>query len=560
MDHDEVKHLEREVDSLRRVYDDLRLKTQRYKKELDSSKDNVRDLELDSQKPHLEDNEYTRQVRSLENKLDKAMIKFNEAQSVRKTYEQILHRLKEEKVTYDYQLNAIEKTIQAKERDVEELIILAGESTHSRDAALNELEKVRTLYEESKKKREKELRDQQQHISMRKAMMQRIKNREELRFQLQNGLSKNNNSERDDQLQHSINIEKTESMNKVQIFEAAFRKIKEATGVSDVNEVIQKIISQETTTEHLIKVTSENQAELERLTELKKDLKAQCEDLKYHGIQNGQHRKMMDSFEEQLTNASINLERNKLKYERLNKILINMKAGLNHLQEKFEIFIEEINGKLYVMTDETIHDILKEIDFCIDTLLKRIRAQEEEASRIHNIDIKALQLSPDRLATPDIIERSKSANGSYRSVDRSSIGSRNAPSRKNLNSAGGVKGGLLSSTYLEDLDINSSNFNAIRPNNQRIDLSYTEDNFLANDNGYKSMGMGMDLSGGHGDEGNIGDLDDEEISREKVKKMCSLVLSSLEKKKKNPKKTGGGKGSSNHANDDDSSINSSIKK
>lgn len=518
---------------------------------------------MDSQKPHLEDNEYTRQVRALENKLDKAMIKFNEAQSVRKTYEQILHRLKEEKVTYDYQLNAIEKTIQAKERDVEELIILSGDSTHSRDAALNELEKVRTMYEESKKKREKELKDQQQHISMRKNMLNRIKQRENLRFQLQNSLNKNNSSEKDDQLQNAINIEKTESMNKVQIFESAFRKIKEATGVSDVNEVIQKIISQETTTEHLIKVTSENQKELEKLTELKKILKAQCEELKYSGINNGQHRKMMDNYEDQLTNASINLERNKLKYERLNKILINMKAGLNHLQDKFENFNEEIGGKYYVMTDETVHDILKEIDFCIDTLLKRIRAQEEEASRIHNIDIKQLQLSPERLATPDIIERSKSANGSYR-ADRSTIGSRGntANSRRNLNSAGGVKGGLLSSTYLEDLDINSNYLASIRPYNQRIDLSYTEENFLANDNQYKSnlnSGM-MDLSGG--DENNIGDLDDEEISREKVKKMCSLVLSSLEKKKKNPKKSGGGKNSSNNGgnNDDDSSINSGHKK
>ena len=34
-------------------------------------------------------------IRMLENRLDKAMIKYNEAQSIRKTYEQIVKRLKE---------------------------------------------------------------------------------------------------------------------------------------------------------------------------------------------------------------------------------------------------------------------------------------------------------------------------------------------------------------------------------------------------------------------------------------------------------------------------------
>ena len=47
-------------------------------------------------------------IRMLENKLDKAMIKYNEAQSIRKTYEMIVKWLKDEWVGYDNQLAAIE--------------------------------------------------------------------------------------------------------------------------------------------------------------------------------------------------------------------------------------------------------------------------------------------------------------------------------------------------------------------------------------------------------------------------------------------------------------------
>ena len=42
-----------------------------------------------------------RNIRILENRLDKAMLKYNEAQSIKKTYEVILKRLKEERLSYD---------------------------------------------------------------------------------------------------------------------------------------------------------------------------------------------------------------------------------------------------------------------------------------------------------------------------------------------------------------------------------------------------------------------------------------------------------------------------
>jgi hypothetical protein len=47
--------------------------------------DDLRDLELQSQRPHAEDSPVTRNIRVLENRLDKALIKYNEAQSIKKT-------------------------------------------------------------------------------------------------------------------------------------------------------------------------------------------------------------------------------------------------------------------------------------------------------------------------------------------------------------------------------------------------------------------------------------------------------------------------------------------
>ncbi len=68
----------------------------------------------------------------LENKLDKAMIKYNEAMSIRRTYEQILERLKDERAGYDNRIHAIQKSLKAKQHDCEEFILLLQDSKQAR--------------------------------------------------------------------------------------------------------------------------------------------------------------------------------------------------------------------------------------------------------------------------------------------------------------------------------------------------------------------------------------------------------------------------------------------
>ena len=75
----------------------------------------------------------------LENRLDKAMIKFNEAISIKKTYEIILKRLKEERIAYDQQLAGMEKAIKAKSADFDELLMLSHDANHAKELADEDL-------------------------------------------------------------------------------------------------------------------------------------------------------------------------------------------------------------------------------------------------------------------------------------------------------------------------------------------------------------------------------------------------------------------------------------
>jgi len=88
-----------------------------------------------------DDHPQMRTIRVMENRLDKAMIKFNEAMSIKKTYELILKRLKEERIGYDNQLTAIEESLKGKSQDIQELVSLSVDANFAKDQAEADLKR-----------------------------------------------------------------------------------------------------------------------------------------------------------------------------------------------------------------------------------------------------------------------------------------------------------------------------------------------------------------------------------------------------------------------------------
>lgn len=178
-DEDEIKQLTRELKKARKQHDELNHSVKSATGTLEKLKDEVSDLELESRRPNLEDSPQTRKIRTLENRLDKAMIKYNEAESIKKTYEQIAKRLREERVGFDNQLAAIERTLAAKNHDCEELMLLAGDATHAKELTFKDLDRMRSLYDEDRRKRQKELKEKEQVMQVKIDMHERLMSRDQ---------------------------------------------------------------------------------------------------------------------------------------------------------------------------------------------------------------------------------------------------------------------------------------------------------------------------------------------------------------------------------------------
>lgn len=488
---EEVAEVKGQVNKLRKQFDELKHRSTEQSKILDELKDNVKDLELEARRPNLEDSPLTRKIRMLENRLDKAMIKYNEAQSIKKTYEQIVKRLKEERVGFDNQLAAIERTLAAKQHDYEELLLLSADANHAREVAVQELERVKGGYEEVKRHREKELRERQQEAQVKSDMQARIEKREKLRQEIIAKEAGDLGEEEEDALKANVitnkfeegksAVDQTEHRSKIDVFETAFRKIKEATGVSDVNEVIQKIVSQESTTDNLMMLTRENQTKIELLNEEKAALKARVEEIKYSGPGGGHRRKMVDDHEENLSSSAAKLERCRLKYERLAKMLISVKAGIDHLADKLDQVRED--SRQITMTDDTIVDVMYQCEQTLVNLLQSVKAHEEK-KHVESELAEGMDGGGE-----DALEASAAAD------------------------AAGFK-------------VSEQDLIQTRPFNQRITLPSGE-------------GGGDDEEMDE-DAGEVGD--DEELTRDKVKKASSQILMTQDKKKKGgrKKKKGGG--------------------
>jgi hypothetical protein len=128
---------------------------------------------------------------------------------------------------------------------------------------------------------------------------------------------------------------------------------------------------------------------------------------------------------------------------------------VGHLQDKLESTREEVGGKKIELLDETVAEVLRECELCLTNILRRIKAADDEKKRSKMTSLAA----------------SKYADAKY---------------------AGGAK---------EDDDGDEDDdMNAMRPYNQRIDLESNEDEGFVD----------------FGDDSAPGDLDDEELTREKV--------------------------------------------
>lgn len=266
--------------------------------------------------------------------------------------------------------------------------------------------------------------------------------------------------------------------------------------MSDVNEVIAKIFSQEGTTENLILVTKENQA---RVTQITRDIlakKTKVEQLKYNGQGTMHRRKLVDEYEKSLAIGSTKLDRSRSKFERLTKVLLEVKSGIHHLADKLEA-MDERKLKQIQQADESTVSLLQEVQQILLHVMTELSNNNNNEASSSGTSVSP---APSSVIEPKILQQSK------------------------------TEPKLEMVQHIDDHEAMTS-----RPYNQRIplpgELNHEDEMDGASELGSSSYqahqrsGNTKKSGGGHYEE-----IDDA-LSRDKVKKASTQILLAQEKKK-----------------------------
>lgn len=120
-------------------------------------------------------------------------------------------------------------------------------------------------------------------------------------------------------------------------YEEMMRVIKEATGVNDIQEVIDKFNAQADTHSHLAQMQKANEKRIDDLKKKREHVLSEYEELKYSGESKHAHSKrVIEEFKSHYDVEQNKCQDAKAKFERSGKLLSNAKAGVQHLYEKLE--------------------------------------------------------------------------------------------------------------------------------------------------------------------------------------------------------------------------------
>merc|ERR1711871_34489 len=277
-----------------------------------------------------------KQIRQLENRLEKALVKFNEALAHNKELREEIDGLRRERVVFDSIYKKLERELDHKKKEMANIIEISNSAYESRDQAQQEMQALKKQLEEEQAAFEEEWKDLGRIIEADRARKQNrkqaaeIEQRGEMTVEEEMGMKKKLIKgtwaiARDKASMH-VQAEK------VQTYEEAFARIMDATNIHSIDELVDTFINAEDKNFTLFNFVNELTSEIEKLEEQIQDIKAEVE--KYRGQDmnsDHQRKKILKDLEEKLGRTETKAEQYDAKFAHSTKILGSLKDGIHSI-------------------------------------------------------------------------------------------------------------------------------------------------------------------------------------------------------------------------------------
>lgn len=281
-----------------------------------------------------------KQIRILENRLEKALIKFNEAIAHNKTLRDNIDDLRRERVVYENIYRKMERELQDRKQQMAEIIELSNQSYEQRDTYQMEIAAI----EQANRREQEDFEEQMVELGR---MLETDLKLPGAGSSTKSTTIRSTTAPTSDSLMMTTNpnLSKSKTLNfgdqssaeRVQNFEEAFNKIKAATGITDIEELVKTFIKNEDHNFSLFNYVNEQNNEIEKYEE---QIQLLREDEKKFALESGedvhQHKQILKELETKLQSTETMAEKYEVRSQDLQRIIESLKRAIQSIYEKFD--------------------------------------------------------------------------------------------------------------------------------------------------------------------------------------------------------------------------------
>ncbi|KAF0037806.1 hypothetical protein F2P81_010680 [Scophthalmus maximus] len=302
----------------------------------------------------------------------------------------------EESLTYPGKLDSLEAEVLKHGEELYSLQAMNNDAQLSKEAAKAELHHLEELLSKERKERDRIIASSRKKIEESKAQAEKVDRRtqrapvqpDEVSSEVHRGTTR-------------MAVEEEEKA--IFTFEEAFRRIKEATGVTDIQEIVECFISQKERHVHLENLKGENEQVLQQLKEQKQLLNQQFQDMKYSGeAKLSGDQQMLEDCEQQLQTQQQRCDTAKETLDWLLKTLSTIRGGVKHLAEKLQhitLCEDAVAEEVSPDSDEFVLELMTECELKLQLLQEELRGKDlaaimkemEEEEIVVSYEVVAIQ-------------------------------------------------------------------------------------------------------------------------------------------------------------------------
>lgn len=303
-DQDEIREVSIELGQIKKQHDDVKKLVIAKQDDLEKIKKEIESLGVQEQTAEGPVFQIKSRLEQLEECLDTTKLKIDEETLQKYSFSHMLERMKRDFIATKIYAAELQSSIKSKQQILEIENSKSQRTKEERLQSKSTFDSLMRNIELEQKERKKRIEELQECIKNKEESVQRRIERQKRNQDIAEAAANENKDSSELKMRESLYIQRLwnafmrkkmeKEMKDSSVIDDAFKSIKTATGVTDVQEMVRKFLTREQTYSQLLMNVSESERSIDKLKRDNEELRGRLHELKIDAGENGSGNGMMD--------------------------------------------------------------------------------------------------------------------------------------------------------------------------------------------------------------------------------------------------------------------------